>query len=103
MWDRYAWYDTSRARRELGWKPRALGESLWRILGGGAVGLPLLGLGLALAGFDRVPRLDMKRMAILLGGLALLTPFTIGVISDVPPPAFDPPLSEWGLAARLTG
>jgi len=82
---------------------RLLGESLWRILGGGAVGLPLLGLGLALAGFDRVPRLDMKRMAILLGGLALLTPFTIGVLSDVPPAAFDPPLSEWGLAARLTG
>jgi S-DNA-T family DNA segregation ATPase FtsK/SpoIIIE len=45
----------------------------------------------------------MKRMGILLGGLALLTPFTIGVITNVPAAAFDPPLPEWGLAARLTG
>ncbi len=80
-----------------------LGHLLWTLLGLGAVGLPLLGLGLALAGFDRVPRLDMKRAAILLGGLTLLVPFTIGVISDVQPAAFDPPLPEWMLAARLTG
>ncbi|HEV8356095.1 MAG TPA: DNA translocase FtsK [Gemmatimonadales bacterium] len=82
---------------------RILGELLWRVLGCGAVGLPLLGFGLALAGFDRVPRLDMKRMGFLLGGLALLVPFTIGVIADVPAAAFDPPLFEWGLAARFTG
>lgn len=28
LWGRYAWYDTSRAREELGWKPRPLQESL---------------------------------------------------------------------------
>lgn len=28
LWGRYAWYDTSRARKELGWKPRPLQESL---------------------------------------------------------------------------
>ena len=28
LWERYAWYDTSRARNELGWKPRPLQESL---------------------------------------------------------------------------
>lgn len=28
LWGRYAWYDTSRAREELGWKPRPLRESL---------------------------------------------------------------------------
>src|ERR1043166_9778039 len=61
---------------------RLTGESLWRFLGAGAVGLPLLGMGLTLAGFDRLPRLDMKRAAILLGGLALLVPFTIGVVTD---------------------
>ena len=43
----------------------------------------------ALAGFDRVPRLDMKRMGFLVGGLALLVPFTIAVIADVPAAAFD--------------
>ncbi len=80
-----------------------LGHTLWTLLGLGAVGLPLVGLGLALAGFDRVRRLDMKRAGLLLGGLTLLVPFTIGVITDVPPAAFDPPLGEWALAARLTG
>ena len=82
---------------------RMLGKLLWRALGCGAVGVPVLGFGLALAGLDRVPRLDMKRMGFLLGGLALLVPFTIGVIADVPAAAFDPPLFEWGLAARFTG
>jgi S-DNA-T family DNA segregation ATPase FtsK/SpoIIIE len=82
---------------------RGLGELLWRTLGAGAVGLPLLGLGLALAGFDRVGRLDMKRVGILLGGLALLVPFTLGVITNVEAAGFDPPLAEWGWAARLAG
>jgi S-DNA-T family DNA segregation ATPase FtsK/SpoIIIE len=39
----------------------------------------------------------------LLGGLALLVPFTIAVIADVPAAAFDPPLAEWELAARASG
>jgi S-DNA-T family DNA segregation ATPase FtsK/SpoIIIE len=82
---------------------RGLGSLLWRSLGAGAVGLPMLGFGLALAGFDRVPRLDMKRMGFLVGGLALLVPFTIAVIADVPAAAFDPPLAEWELAARASG
>ena len=82
---------------------RGLGTFLWRTLGAGALGLPLLGVGLALAGFDRLPRLDMKRVAILLGGLALLVPFTLAVLTDVPAAAFDPPLPEWGLPARASG
>jgi S-DNA-T family DNA segregation ATPase FtsK/SpoIIIE len=82
---------------------RALGGFLWRALGAGAVGLPILGLALALAGFDRLPRLDMKRAAVLLGGLALIVPFTVGVISGVGPADFDPPLAQWHLAARAAG
>jgi S-DNA-T family DNA segregation ATPase FtsK/SpoIIIE len=82
---------------------RGLGSFLWRALGAGALGLPLLGLGLGFAGFDRLPRLDMKRAAILLGGLALLVPFTLGVITDVGAVAFDPPLADWEWPARLTG
>jgi len=82
---------------------RGLGAFLWRTLGSGAIGLPLLGLGLALAGFDRLPRLDMKRVGFLVGGLALLVPFTIAVITDVPAAAFDPPLADWDLAARASG
>lgn len=83
---------------------RGLGSLLWQTLGIGAVGLPILGLGLALAGFDRLPRLDMKRAAILLGGLALLIPFALGIVADPPPPVYDPPLAEWEWwPARLTG
>jgi len=82
---------------------RGLGDVLWRVLGAGAVGLPLLGLALGLAGFDRIPRLDMKRAAILLGGLALLVPFTLGVLTNVTAAGFDPPLAEWSWPARLTG
>ena len=80
-----------------------LGSLCWRGLGAGAVGLPLLGLGLGLTGFDRIPRLDMKRSAILVVGLAILVPFTIGVLVDISAGAFDPPTPEWGWPARLTG
>ena len=82
---------------------RGLGDGLWRYIGAGAVGVPLLGFALFLAGLDRLPRLDMKRTAWLVGGLALIIPFAIGVLADIHPPAFDPPLAEWGLPARLTG
>lgn len=82
---------------------RTLGGLLWKGLGAGAVGLPVLGLALALAGFDRLPRLDMKRTAFLLGGLALIVPFTIGVLTGATPAAFDPPLAEWTVPARATG
>ncbi len=82
---------------------RTLGSLLWKGLGAGAVGLPVLGLALALAGFDRLPRLDMKRTALLLGGLALIVPFTIGVVTGAAPAAFDPPLLDWTVPARATG
>jgi S-DNA-T family DNA segregation ATPase FtsK/SpoIIIE len=82
---------------------RGLGSWCWRGLGAGAIGLPLLGVGLGIAGFDRLPRLDMKRAAILIGGLALLIPFTIGVLVNIGAAGFDPPTAEWDWPARLTG
>jgi S-DNA-T family DNA segregation ATPase FtsK/SpoIIIE len=82
---------------------RALGAFLLRAFGAGAVGFPLLGLGLALAGFDRLPGLDMKRAAVLLGGLTLLVPFAIGVVTGAAPPHFDPPVGQWIVSARATG
>ena len=82
---------------------RGLGQLCWRGLGIGALSLPLLGLGLGLAGFDRLPRLDMKRAAILVGGLGLLVPFIVGVLVNVTAAGFDGPLAEWSFPARLTG
>jgi S-DNA-T family DNA segregation ATPase FtsK/SpoIIIE len=80
-----------------------LGAFLWKGLGIGALGLPLLGFLVGLAGFDRLPLLDMKRAAILVLGLSLLVPFIIGVISEVRADAFLPPREQWEAAARLTG
>ncbi len=76
-----------------------LGRVLWRALGVGAIGFPLLGVGLALAGFDRLPSLDMKRAALLVCGLAVLIPFLIGVLTGVEPRLYD----SGALAPRLTG
>ncbi len=76
-----------------------LGAALWRGLGLGALGFPFLGLGLGLAGFDRLPRLDMKRTAVLVSGLILLIPFLVGVVAGVRPVQFD----SVELAPQLTG
>ena len=62
---------------------RALGQMLWHLLGAGALGIPLLGLGLALAGFDRLGALDMKRSAVLIVGLSVLLPYLAGVLAHV--------------------
>ena len=76
-----------------------LGANLWTGLGLGALGLPLLGLVLGLAGFDRLPRLDMKRAAALVSGLSVLIPYLIGVVTRVDPRGFD----TGALAPRLAG
>src|SRR5690606_18977021 len=80
-----------------------LGRSLWQLLGAGALGLPLLGAGLALAGFDRLPRLDMKRAALLIGGLCFLVPYIIGVATRVERGELDPAFPDRVLAAQATG
>ncbi len=88
---------------QTGWLGTVLGDALWRALGVGAAGIPLLGFAIALAGFDRLPRLDMKRAALLMGGLTLLVPFVLGVILAPPARAFDPPLAEMSWPARAVG
>jgi DNA segregation ATPase FtsK/SpoIIIE, S-DNA-T family len=78
-----------------------IGKGLWRMLGAGALGIPLLGVGLALAGFDRLGKLDMKRSAILIVGLSLLLPYLIGVLTGVSRNDLD--LDQRGLATSLVG
>jgi S-DNA-T family DNA segregation ATPase FtsK/SpoIIIE len=82
---------------------RWIGHALWHALGSGAVGLPLLGLGLALAGFERLGRLDMKRAALLMIGLSLLVPYLIGVVSRVSHLDLVPDVWQRSLPARLAG
>jgi S-DNA-T family DNA segregation ATPase FtsK/SpoIIIE len=62
---------------------QALGERLREYLGAGALGIPLLGIGLALAGFERLGTLDMKRSAFLIVGLSVLLPYLVGVVAKV--------------------
>ncbi|HEX2251436.1 MAG TPA: DNA translocase FtsK [Gemmatimonadales bacterium] len=81
----------------------ALGHALWEILGAGALGIPLLGVGLALAGFDRLGTLDMKRSAALIIGLSLLLPYLVGVLAQVGRSDLDLDLTQRGVAARIVG
>jgi S-DNA-T family DNA segregation ATPase FtsK/SpoIIIE len=81
----------------------AIGPSLWAAMGIGALGAPLLGLLLGLAGFDRLPRLDMKRAAILVVSSAILIPYVIAVLARAEQSLYLDPLAEWSWSARLTG
>ena len=80
-----------------------IGRLLWKGFGAGAIGVPLLGFGLALSGFNRTPRVSMKQAALLLGGLSFLVPYFIGVLTRITAQAFDPPLEQWSLTARAIG
>jgi S-DNA-T family DNA segregation ATPase FtsK/SpoIIIE len=82
---------------------RLLGGFLSTTLGAGALGLPLLGFGIAAAGFNRLPILDMKRVAILATGLCLLVPYFIGVFSRITPDAFDSAAGIPSWSARMAG
>jgi S-DNA-T family DNA segregation ATPase FtsK/SpoIIIE len=80
-----------------------IGRGLWQMLGAGALGIPLLGVGLALAGFDRLGSLDMKRSAVLIVGLSLLIPYLIGVLARVGRTDLDIDVAQRGFAARMVG
>ncbi len=82
---------------------RWVGHALWHALGIGATGLPLLGLGLALAGFERLGRLDMKRAAVLMIGLSLLVPYLVGVVAKVTHLDLVPDVDQRALPARIAG
>jgi S-DNA-T family DNA segregation ATPase FtsK/SpoIIIE len=82
---------------------RDIGHGLWQVLGAGALGIPLLGVGLALAGFDRLGSLDMKRSAVLIVGLSVLIPFLVGVLARVSPADFDLDVGQRTFTARLVG
>jgi DNA segregation ATPase FtsK/SpoIIIE, S-DNA-T family len=82
---------------------RSIGHGLWQLLGAGALGLPLLGIGLALAGFDRLGSLDMKRSAVLIVGLSLLVPYLVGVMARVGRTDLDLDVWQRTFAAQVVG
>ena len=62
---------------------RFLGRNLWALLGAGAGFVPIAFGAVGLWGFGRIEDATIKRMAILYGGLAVLLPFTIAVLTGV--------------------
>jgi len=82
---------------------QSVGHALWQFLGAGALGIPLLGVLLALAGFERLGSLDMKRVAVLVIGLSVLVPFIVGVLAHVGPSDLAADVADRGLAGRVVG
>ncbi len=79
-----------------------LGALCWHGLGLGAVLLPVLGIGWALAAFGRLGSLSSPRVAMLLAGLILLVPYSVGVAGRVNL-AFPADYGQWGTPQRLVG
>jgi S-DNA-T family DNA segregation ATPase FtsK/SpoIIIE len=79
---------------------RTIGGALWQLFGVGAVVLPLLGVGWALAAFERLGALSWGRAASLGAGLILLIPYGIAVAIG---PTFPADYANWTRSERLVG
>ncbi len=79
-----------------------LGALCWHGFGVGAVLLPVLGVGWALAAFGRLGTLSTPRVAILVAGLILLVPYTVGIVGRVDL-AFPADYLRWSTPQRLVG
>ncbi len=58
-----------------------IGSLLWRVFGAGSSLLPVLGIGWALAAFQRLGTLSAPRAAALGGGLVVLLPYGIATVT----------------------
>ena len=79
-----------------------LGSFCRQSLGAGAVLLPVLGVGWALAAFGRLGPLSTPRAAGLVAGLVLLVPYAIGVVGRVDL-AFPADYLRWTASQQLVG
>jgi len=77
-----------------------IGSRLWRLLGVGSVLLPVLGIGWALAAFERLGSLSAARAAALGAGLILLLPYGIGTVTGA---SFPPAYAAWSPTQKLVG
>jgi len=79
---------------------RQIGGTLWKLFGLGAVVLPVLGVGWALAAFERLGPLSWGRAAALGAGLILLVPYGIAIGIG---PVFPNDYIQWSAAQKLVG
>ena len=77
-----------------------VGGLLWRVFGVGSVLVPAMGVGWALAAFQRLGSLSAARAAALGAGLILLVPYGIGTVTGASLPADYP---AWTPTAQLVG
>ena len=77
-----------------------LGSRLWRLLGAGSLLLPVLGIGWALAAFERLGSLSPARAAALGAGLVALLPYGIGTVTGARFPA---EYAAWSHTQKLVG
>jgi S-DNA-T family DNA segregation ATPase FtsK/SpoIIIE len=77
-----------------------VGALLWQVFGVGSVLFPALGVGWALAAFQRLGRLSAARTAALGVGLIVLVPYGIGTVTGV---GFPPDYAAWTPTERLVG
>jgi len=77
-----------------------IGSLMWRTLGAGSAVLPLLGIGWALAAFQRLGSLSSGRTAALGVGLVLLLPYGIGTVTGA---RFPSDYALWSPTQRLVG
>jgi S-DNA-T family DNA segregation ATPase FtsK/SpoIIIE len=83
---------------------RVTGRLLWQYLGVGAALIPLLGVGVGLAGFGRFGHLSLGRVALLFLGLVPLVPFAIAVLIGIRSYAdVDPEYLRWTGWQKLVG
>ena len=79
---------------------RQIGGALWKLFGLGAVVLPVLGVGWALAAFERLGSLSWGRAAALGAGLILLVPYGIAIGIG---PVFPNDYAQWTATQNLVG
>ena len=79
---------------------RAIGGALWQLFGVGGVVLPILGVGWALAAFERLGALSWGRTAALGAGLIILVPFSVAIAIG---PSFPADYGRWTASQRLVG
>ena len=82
---------------------RAIGTGLWEAVGIGAVLLPVLGIGWALAAFGRLGSLSALRAAALGAGIVLLLPYGVAIAAGLRTADLGPSYASWTSVERLAG
>lgn len=81
----------------------SVGEFLRKTFGIGAALLPVLGIGWALAAFERLGTLSTARTASLVAALMLLIPYGVGIISGADAATLPANYAAWDAGQRVVG